>query len=231
MNTINFNNEVKNFYSKLKFPGEYTEDHIKECQKEIVNPYLRIIDKHLKDGIDIIDVGCGSGFICNLFASRYASRLTALDFSDAIDFAKNFASSHNIQNITYEKKDLFDINQDQVYDVVICQGVLHHIADYQKASEILKKIASKKIILSVYHPSGKFLKKFMKINYNSEILKRDQEEVPYELSFNKNEVMSLFNGFKLIDCYPSFPSLNFFYRPISHSRNGGLVTYIFEKEF
>jgi len=225
-----FDNDVKDFYSRLKFPGQYTIDHIREYASEIVNPYLQIIDKHLKNDINIADIGCGSGYICNLFATRYTSKLYALDFSDAIDFAKNFADKHRIHNISFAKKDLFDIDQDTIYDVVICQGVLHHIPEYKKAVKIIKKITGKKLILSVYHPSGKFLKKFISIDYRSNILKADQEDVPYETSFSKNKILSMFHEFKLIECYPAFPTLNFLCNPISHSRNGGLVTYVLEKQ-
>lgn len=225
----NLDLQVKEFYSKIKFPGNYSFDDINFYQSKIANPYLKIIDDHLENNLKILDVGCGTGYILNLFAHRYNSSFYGIDFSDAIDVAKSFSKENKIKNINYSKKDFLQINEKETYDIVICQGVLHHIPDYIKAVNLLKKITKKKLILAVYHPSGKILKKYFNINYNSDLLRADQEDVPFETAFNQQEILSMFKGFKLVESYPTNPNLHFILNPIRHSRNGGLVTYILEK--
>lgn len=222
-------NKVKDFYSKLKFPGCYSIEDLQFYDKEIKNPYLKIIDDHLENNTNILDVGCGAGYILNLFASRYQSQFTAVDFSDAINYSIEFSQKHNIKNINYKKIDFLNINLSCQYDIVICQGVLHHIPDIDNAIQNLKSITKKKLILSVYHPTGKLLKKYVNINYKNEMLRIDQEEVPYETSFTQKQVLTLFNNFKLVDSYPSNPCFEFISSPLKHSINGGLITYVLEK--
>lgn len=229
MNKLKCSLEIKDFYSKLKFPGEYTIENISEYAGEIFNPYLKIIDRHLQDTTTVMDMGCGSGYIANLFAFKYDIKLVAVDFSDAINYAIKFSSENKIKNVVYHKQDIFDIDQNTTYDVIICQGVLHHVPNLQEVVAIIKKISKQKIILSVYHPTGKLLKKYMKLDYKDEMLRSDQEDVPYETSFTKKQIATMFDGFRIVDCYPKNANLEFLLHPIKHSRNGGLVTYILEK--
>jgi SAM-dependent methyltransferase len=221
--------EIQKFYSEIKFPGEYTIDDIFYHQSAINNPYLKIIDDHLDNKLTVLDAGCGSGYILNLFACKYDSRFTGIDFSDSIDYARSFSLSNNIKNVKYHKSDILDIDQSKKYDIVICQGVLHHIPDFNRVVKILQNITKKKLILGVYHPSGKILKKYLKLDYKNEILRMDQEDVPFELAFNKQKVISMFDEFTIIDNYPRNPFLEFLSNPFRYSRNGGLITYVLEK--
>jgi len=93
---------IKNFYSELGFPGPYTWEDIKFYEQEgIHNIYLREIDHHLQHETDILDVGCGTGLVSNLFASRYNSNFTAVDFSNSIDYARKFAKENNLNNVKW----------------------------------------------------------------------------------------------------------------------------------
>ena len=83
--------KIKQFYSDLHFPGRYTWEDIQFYDDEgIHNIYLKEIDSIMKNGVDILDVGCGTGLLSNLFASRYNSQFTSVDFSDSIDYARFF---------------------------------------------------------------------------------------------------------------------------------------------
>jgi hypothetical protein len=78
----------------------------------------------------------------------------------------------------------------------------------------------------LYHPWGKILKKYVTIDYDSDILRQDQEHHPYEIT--RTAAQLDMNGFRLIDLFPRYPRLYALTNPIRHSRNGGLVTYVFE---
>jgi 2-polyprenyl-3-methyl-5-hydroxy-6-metoxy-1,4-benzoquinol methylase len=224
---------IKKFYSDLRFPGPYSISDIQFYELEgIYNLYLREIDKNLSDNLSVLDIGCGTGLVSNLFASRYPeSQFTAIDFSDSIDYACNFANNHNIKNIKWIKEDFLKYNTDKKFDVIICCGVLHHIPEYQLALEKIKKLLKPngKLLLALYNPYGKILKKFFRIRYHSKILYEDQENNPYELSFTCNEVKTMCRDLQFISVEPSWNNKFVDAHALFNNQNGGLAIYVFEK--
>jgi len=224
-------NQIKKFYSALAFPGKYKASDINYHLPNTVNPYINTLYSNINDGDSIIDLGCGSGLIANMIASKYKkTKITAVDFCDSVDYAKSFSKNNNIHNISFIKKDILELSESKKFDVVMCFGVLHHIPKFLKAIEKIKRLSNKKIILSVYHPTGKILKKVFKINYSSSMLHSDQENVPFELSWTKKEILNMFSEYQITDMYPKNPIWKFITSPILHSRNGGLTTYILERK-
>lgn len=226
MNSI----DIKNFYNKNQFPGHYTAQGLLYHNEQIKNPYLKIINQYLQSNNQVLDVGCGTGLISNLFATKYpTAQFTSVDFSDGIDYAKDYAKTNNIKNVKYLKKDFLEFKVSTQYDVVICQGVLHHIPEYNKAIEKIKLLIKPSgiLILGLYHPGGKILKKMFNLDYKNKILKVDQELVPYETSFLCGKVKQMFNEYKLINSYPQITPLTAI-KSIFNYRNGGLITYVFK---
>ncbi len=225
--------KIKKFYSDLHFPGRYTtEDLIFYDQSGIHNIYLTEIDKILTDGIAVLDVGCGTGLVSNLFARKYKSNFTSIDFSDSIDYAKKFAKSNNINNVTWIKQDFLEFDTNKKYDVIICCGVLHHIPQYQTALAKLKSLLKPNgiLVLAVYNKYGKVLKKIFKIKYNSNILYEDQENNPYELSFTHNQVMSMCKDLQFKKVAPSIHNRLVNILAWFNSENGGLTLYVFNNK-
>lgn len=221
--------QVKFFYDNLKFPGNYTLSQLENYRYPIENQFLAFLENNLTNAKNVLDLGCGTGLVTNLFALRNKSiNFTGIDFSTSIDFAKKFSKSHSIKNIHFEKCDILSYKANKKFDIVLCQGVLHHIPDIDNAVENIKKLVSDdgKIILGLYHPMGKFLKKIIKINYDNNMLYKDQELHPYETAFTKRSVKKLFKNYTVTSTYPKkFASLH----GLLHSKNGGLCIYTLQK--
>jgi len=219
--------EVKNFYSKLKFPGLYTIDDLSYYDHEIVNPFIRSYTQVVRPGMQILDVGCGSGFITNLIARKFSScSIDAVDFSDAIDYAATFSRQHGIKNVNYFKKDIFEFNG-RNYDLIISNGVIHHIPEYACAVEHIKSMLSPQgqLVMGVYIKSGKFLKKLINIKYRNDILYVDQEQAPFEVAFTNKEFLRLFPEYTVNHCYPSIQNKLVDWVNMLNYKNGGLTVF------
>lgn len=224
--------ETKTFYDQVQFPGPYSQRQIDYHRLGIKNSYLKIINLALDQDQSILDVGCGTGYITNLFAQIYTqSHFTAVDFADGIDYGQAFCQQQGLRNVTWIKDDFLNHHFSGQFDVIICQGVFHHIERQQQALDKLKDLCRPggKIVFGVYHPFGKIIKKFFNIDYRSEVLRLDQEENPFEKSYTCPQVQEMFSDCDLIDVYPTtIPVLSHMMAMIN-SKNGGLMTYVFRK--
>lgn len=226
--------EIKEFYSRINFPGRYQWQDIEFYHEHgIHNLYLKEIDKVMQPNIDVLDVGCGTGLVSNVFASKYtSSNFTSVDFSDSIDYAKKFATDNSITNVNWIKKDFLKFKTSNRYDVIICCGVLHHIPDYKQALDKLKSLLKPggKLILAVYNPFGKVLKRFCTIKYNSPTLYEDQENNPFELSFTDSQVRKMCRDLTFKSVEPSISNHLVNLLACFNSENGGLAIYVFSKQ-
>jgi len=226
------NTTIKEFYNHVQFPGPYDMQGLAYHMPYIRNPYLSLIDKCMTGTQSVLDVGCGSGLISNLFGMRYPdSKFVSVDFSNGIDYAKAFANENNITNIKYKKQDFLTFKSKKQFDVIICQGVLHHIPDTDLAIENIIKLLKPGglLVLGVYHPLGKLLKTMVNLNYKNRVLYEDQELNPFELAFTKAKVVQQFSLLDQIDQWPKNIIGHAAKHPISFSRSGGLVGYVFTK--
>jgi 2-polyprenyl-3-methyl-5-hydroxy-6-metoxy-1,4-benzoquinol methylase len=225
--------EIKAFYSQIHFPGRYTVEDLKFYEEQgINNVYLKEIDQLLVDGMSVLDVGCGTGLVSNVFASKYTnSQFTSIDFSDSIDYAQEFAEKNNITNVKWIKKDFLKFKTTKRYDIIICCGVLHHIPRYNDALAKLKELLKPggQLILAVYNPYGKILKRIVNIKYNSHTLFEDQENNPFELSFTDMQVRKLCCDLEFISVKPSWKNHAVNLLAWFNSENGGLALYVFKK--
>jgi 2-polyprenyl-3-methyl-5-hydroxy-6-metoxy-1,4-benzoquinol methylase len=226
-------NSIKEFYNTIQFPGPYSLESFEVYREEIVNPHIKLIDKYASKSSNLIDIGCGTGFISNFLAIKYPNlEILGLDFAQSILFASYFARENNLQT-DFILTNFLDFETNKKYEMVLCQGVLHHIPQFDMA---LKKLIDLTIpegylILGLYHPIGKILKKFITLDYKNTILERDQEENVYEQSYTKQEIVGKLNkDFDLIDQTPQNIGKHFILNPISFSVSGGLVTYVFRRK-
>jgi len=220
-------NKVKEFYSRLQFPGTYTIEDLKFYDNVVCNSYLKLFDDAVSQSKTVLDIGCGSGFIINFLARRYPNiKFDAVDFSDSIDLAKQFSKTHGINNIDYYKEDFLTWKTNKTYDLVLSNGVLHHIPEYYRAVDKIYKLATDKVIIGIYNKYGKLLKRISKVQYASDVLYIDQEHCPFEVSFTDKEFKKLFDTLDILKVYPSFQNRLIDFRNLFNSKNGGLTVYL-----
>jgi len=86
--------------------------------------------QRLEDGIDVLDLGCGRGRAVNMLASAFPnSRFFGFDLSeDAIQFAKNEAAAHRLDNAYFVAHDLSHFDEDAEpdrFDLVLTFDAIH----------------------------------------------------------------------------------------------------------
>lgn len=108
-----------------------------------------VLDR-LKQGIDVLDVGCGAGHAINLMARAFASsRFVGYDFSDeALEAARCEAEAWGLGNARFVAQDVAAMPDRQRFDLVTAFDAIHDQAHPRK---VLAGIAS------ALRPGGVFL--------------------------------------------------------------------------
>ncbi len=103
-------------------------------------PLVPGLVERLKAGIDVADIGCGSGHAINLMAEAFpASRFTGIDFSDvALEAARREASKKELSNATFEMRDAATLSGPARFDFVTAFDAIH---DQAHPRRVLKGIA------------------------------------------------------------------------------------------
>ena len=103
-------------------------------------PLVPGLTERLEAGIDVLDVGCGSGRALNLMARSFPnSRFIGYDFSEeGIARARAAAQEHGTPNVRFEVKDAAKLDEKKRYDLITTFDAVH---DQAKPAAVLKGIA------------------------------------------------------------------------------------------
>lgn len=100
-------------------------------------------------GLEILDLGCGGGLICEPLA-RLGAKVTGIDFvKNNIKNAKSHAKLSEL-NITYINEDLSSIKLNKKFDIILMLEVIEHLNNWESiVNKIIKHLKPKgKIIFS-----------------------------------------------------------------------------------
>ncbi len=130
-------------YSKFKhFHQVMAEDSgqtVVAALTELVLPLVPGLSEALQQGIEVLDVGCGSGRALNKMATTFPnSRFRGYDISaEAIDKASSEALNLGLSNIQFEVKDAVTLNEVEQYDLITTFDAIH---DQAQPDLVLKGI-------------------------------------------------------------------------------------------
>ena len=108
------------------------------------------LNQKLSMGIDVLDIGCGSGLAMNFLASQFPnSRFRGYDFSEeGIYRASEEARHHGRPNAHFEVKDVAELDEADRYDLITAFDAIH---DQATPDKVLWNIRS------ALKPDGLFL--------------------------------------------------------------------------
>jgi SAM-dependent methyltransferase len=91
---------------------------------------------HLRDGVDILDGGCGPGSITRSVALRFPNaRVVGVDFAESqLACAREQAQAAGIANVEFRTASAYVLPfADASFDVVLSHALLEHLAEPQRA--------------------------------------------------------------------------------------------------
>jgi len=117
---------------------------------QVTLPLIPGLVERLQTGIDVADIGCGSGHAINLMAQAFPkSSFTGYDFSqEGISAAQTEAGRLGLTNTRFEVRDVSRLDMPDHYDFITAFDAIH---DQAKPAEVLKAIAQ------ALRPGGVFL--------------------------------------------------------------------------
>ena len=103
-------------------------------------PLVPGLTERLEEGIDVLDVGCGSGRAMNLLARIFPnSRFAGYDFSEeAVARARAEAKVHGTESVCFEVRDAAALGEKDRYDLITTFDAIH---DQAKPARVLRGIA------------------------------------------------------------------------------------------
>jgi SAM-dependent methyltransferase len=101
-------------------------------------PLVPGLTERLESGIDVLDLGCGSGRALNLMAQTYPnSRFTGYDISEE-GIARAREEARGLGNVRFEVRDVAELGEENNYDLVTTFDVIH---DQARPAAVLAEIS------------------------------------------------------------------------------------------
>ncbi len=243
-------NKVTKFYKESPFPNyKDTDNKSTILEKGDKNALAAQFKKFIGYKKKVLEVGCGTGQLSIYFSIGTNNEVVGLDPTiESLVLAKNFSEKNNISNIKLVNADIFDdVLNDNYFDFIWCNGVLHHTKDPYGAFKIL--IKSLKIngyvLIGLYNKYGRvrtIIRRYIYKIFGRKILSiidptlrnlkldhdeqtawiRDQYTHPIESLHTIDEVLKWFkkNNIEFISSIPS-SDFDYDYENIFDKKNNG----------
>ena len=230
--------KVITFYHDDPFPNyEISDNKLTILRKGDENLFTSNLKKFIGYNKKILEVGAGTCQLSNYLSIGNNNEVVAFDANlTSLKAGLDFAKKNEIKNVDFVCGDIFDDHfSDNYFDIILCNGVLHHTKDtFAAMKKIIRSLKKDGILLvGLYNKYGRlrtfirkylykiFGKKYLMIfdpvlrKTDSKSLKKinawikDQYTHPVERSHTFDEVIKNFKINK-IEFYNSFPSCDFF---------------------
>ncbi len=157
---MSIDEKVQSFYETLPFNIygniDIATNRIKKISLFKTYPVLKeIFEKNKID--NVIDFGCGGGWLINSLAFSKNVNVYGVDFSKtALKYANDISKKLKLKT-TLINSNIFDFKIDLKFDLLISLGALHHTSNCLRALNHICKFGNDKsfIFLGLYHKYGR----------------------------------------------------------------------------
>lgn len=150
---------IRRFYEENPFPDyDGFEDLATLLERAQEGVFARLLDEQIPFGTRVLECGCGTGQLANFLGIAHRT-VIGTDLSLAsLALAEEFRARHGLQRVYFLQMDLFHpVFPDACFDVVICNGVLHHTADPRGGFLRLARLVRPggHLLVGLYHRYGR----------------------------------------------------------------------------
>lgn len=187
------NHRKKSQQNRYSYKDDWNKIYSSHYRGEYVLPWLGAVFDNdliqyvnsLSKNLHIIDIACGDGSFCEYLAQLGFHDVLGIDVSDEI-ISRNKVKFKN-SGVRYKVMDFFELPDNDVYDVVFCKLLLHHIRPEDEERFFTE-------INNIVRPNGGQLYfSFLKTNKYSEpftvrksYFTRDHDVIMYNPEYVKN---------------------------------------------
>jgi SAM-dependent methyltransferase len=151
---------MRSFYEENPFPDYEDLDSdwsLRERAQRGV--FARLLDEQIPHDARILEVGCGTGQLSNFLSMRWGRVVFGSDLSlPSLRLGREFSVRHRLENVAFLQMNLFrPAFKPESFDVVICNGVLHHTADPFRGLRSISQLAKPGgyVLVGLYNTYGR----------------------------------------------------------------------------
>lgn len=222
---------VKTFYEACPFPNyddlDSSRSLLEKAQRGI---FAKLLDEQIPQRARVLEVGCGTGQLSNFLGLQWGRTVFGTDVClNSLKLGQAFRKRNQIKTVAFVRMNLFrPVFPPESFDVVICNGVLHHTSDpwggFQTIARMVKPGGV--IIVGLYNACGRIPTQLRRCLYRllgnrmwrldsylrdpslSQVKKRawemDQYQHPHESTHTFDEVLEWFHrsGIEFLSSIP-----------------------------
>jgi carbamoyltransferase len=150
---------VKAFYEETPFPNYDDHESVGSLlEKSRRGVYARRLDEAIPYNSSVLEVGCGTGQLAN-YLGMSCRQVVASDMCmNSLRLGEAFRQEHGLERVRFVQMNLFrPAFKPGQFDVVLCNGVLHHTGDpyggFQQLVSLLKPGGY--IVIGLYNTYGR----------------------------------------------------------------------------
>ncbi len=152
---------VKAFYEETPFPNYDDRDSVGALiEKSRRGLFARKLDESIPYNSSVLEVGCGTGQMAN-FLGIGCRQLVATDICmNSLRLGEAFRRENGLDRVTFAQMNLFrPALEPESFDVVICNGVLHHTPAPRRGFESLVSLVRPggHLLVGLYNRYGRLL--------------------------------------------------------------------------
>jgi SAM-dependent methyltransferase len=123
--------KIKEFYERTPFPNyDEFDDASALIAKAERSVFGRILNDQIPFNTKVLEVGCGTGQLTNYLGIAHRNLFGTDMCFNSLRLAETFRARNDLRRVGFYQMNLFrPVFREASFDVVICNGVLHHTSD------------------------------------------------------------------------------------------------------